>query len=166
MSLENKSDYNKLIMAIAFRQRKDQQLAPLMTGDNLDVADFSDNVGSPGGSSRVDTPLDVEPAGEVVEIPSDSTPEGPHFANSGKSVVNHPRSMSFNARITKEVANNEPLKAIVVGNAGVTKSRLTYYYVNEQQPIEGISFERLSKQVCVPMVDKASGHIVNKSLNM
>ena len=37
-------------------------------------------------------------------------------------------------RPIKQVAHNEPFKAIVIGNAGVGKSRLTYFYVHKQQP--------------------------------
>ena len=31
------------------------------------------------------------------------------------------------------MANNEPFKAVVIGNAGVGKSRLTYFYVHREQ---------------------------------
>ena len=34
--------------------------------------------------------------------------------------------------VVERVANNEPFKAIVIGNAGVGKSRLTYIYVHQK----------------------------------
>mmetsp|Transcript_9693 Transcript_9693/g.13239 ORF Transcript_9693/g.13239 Transcript_9693/m.13239 type:complete len:100 (+) Transcript_9693:261-560(+) len=73
-------------------------------------------------------------------------------------------------RPVKQVASNEPFKAIVIGNAGVGKSRLTYFYVHKEQPGKhrpsSLAFELFTKEVNVPMIDKAVGLPVNKTLNV
>ena len=38
---------------------------------------------------------------------------------------------TMKGRPIKQVAYNEPFKAIVIGNAGVGKTRLTYFYVHK-----------------------------------
>lgn len=73
---------------------------------------------------------------------------------------------TMKGRPIKQVAYNEPFKAIVIGNAGVGKTRLTYFYVHKQQPEtkrgENLSLELYTKQVNVPMIDKSVGLPCNK----
>ena len=68
------------------------------------------------------------------------------------------------------VANSEHFKTIVVGDAGIGKSRLTYYFVTGRQHIQRQyytqAYEKLLKQIKVTVIDKQTGKMANKCLNM
>ena len=87
----------------------------------------------------------MEAAGDVLTIPADkATPGGPETVSSNRNVHNLRDIMgvttqngvvqqtpTMKGRPIKQVAYNEPFKAIVIGNAGVGKTRLTYFYVHK-----------------------------------
>ena len=87
----------------------------------------------------------MEAAGEVLSIPADKqTPGGPPDTAQSSNRQNLRDIMgvttqsgvvqqtpTMKGRPIKQVAYNEPFKAIVIGNAGVGKTRLTYFYVHK-----------------------------------
>jgi len=64
------------------------------------------------------------------------------------------------------VANGEAFKAIVIGNADVGKSRMTYLFVNDELPpqdkSETVGIEYYSKTILFGMVDKMTHIPVTK----
>ena len=70
----------------------------------------------------------------------------------------------------QSVANGEAFKAIVIGNANVGKTRMTYLFVNNEIPPvtkqETIGVEYYGKTMVFGMLDKSTRQPVNKSMRV
>ena len=69
---------------------------------------------------------------------------------------------------TQIVANGEAFKAIILGNKDVGKTRMTYLYVNGDQPpaYETVGCEYYSKTIIFGTTDSVSRHPVTKSMRV
>ena len=84
---------------------------------------------------------------------SDPTPDMP--TPDGQAVT-----PNYTGKPVHKVANGEAFKAIVIGNAGVGKTRMTYLFVNErlltEETKETVGVEFFSKTVMFGMIDQVT----------